>query len=57
MEALMILAIIEKLLKYGPKAVIDIAKAFENETPTVAEIRALTIKKEPKVYFDAGDIK
>ncbi len=51
MQTAMIIAIIEKLLIYGPAAVTAIAAAFENAKPTVAEIRALEIVKDPEEYF------
>ncbi len=53
MQIAMLLAIFEKLLIYGPGAVIVIADAFrKTEKPTVAEIRALTIIKDPEEYFE-----
>jgi hypothetical protein len=52
MQIAMILAIIEKLLIYGPGAVVAIAEAFkQEEKPTVAQIKALTITKDPEEYF------
>ena len=51
MQAAMILAIIEKIIRYGPSAVIAIAKAFESGKPTVEEIENLTIDKDPEEYF------
>lgn len=52
MQIAMIIAIIEKLLIYGPGAVVAIAGAFkQDEKPTVAQIRALTITKDPEDYF------
>lgn len=51
MNALMIAAIVEKVIIYGPSAVIAIAAAFQKGKPTVAEIRALIIVKDPEEYF------
>lgn len=51
MQVAMILAIVEKLLIYGPNAVVAIAAAFENSKPTVEQIRALVIVKDPEEYF------
>lgn len=51
-QTAMILAIIEKLLVYGPRAVTAIAAAFEKGKPTVAEIKALRIDKDPEDYFE-----
>lgn len=45
------IAIIEQILKYGPTAVIQIAGAFQVETPTPGQIRALKIDKDPEEYF------
>jgi hypothetical protein len=53
MTPLMIAAIVEKIIIYGPNAVVAIAAAFEKGKPTVAEIRALEIVKDPEEYFDA----
>jgi len=53
MQISMILAILEKILMYGPRAVIVIAEAFNKDTnPTVAEIKALVIVKDPEEYFE-----
>jgi len=53
MQISMILAILEKILEYGPRAVVTIAEAFGNdENPTVAEIKALVITKDPEEYFE-----
>jgi len=52
MQVAMILAIIEKLLIYGPSAVVAISAAFQKDAPpTVAEIKALTLVKDPEEYF------
>lgn len=51
MNAAMIATIVEKLIVYGPGAVIAIAAAFESGKPTVEEIRALIIVKDPEEYF------
>jgi len=52
MQAAIILAIIEKLLTYGPRAVITIAAAFDQEEdPTLEQIRNLKIDKGPEDYF------
>lgn len=50
-NAALTLAIIEKLLIYGPTVIVQIADAFENEEPTAADIRSLMIAKEPEEYF------
>lgn len=51
MQTAMILAIIEKLLIYGPSAVMAISAAFEQGKPTVEEIQALELIKDPEDYF------
>jgi len=51
MQVAMIMAIIEKLLVYGPGAVVAISAAFDKGKPTVADIKALTITKDPEEYF------
>lgn len=52
MNLLMIAAIVEKIIIYGPAAVIRIAEAFQQqEKPTVAQIKALEIVKDPEDYF------
>ncbi len=51
MEADLILAIIDKLLVYGPRVVVEISAAFENGDPTAEDIRNLKITKEPEDYF------
>jgi len=51
MQVAMIMAIIEKLLVYGPGAVVAIAAAFQKGKPTIADIRALEIVKDPEEYF------
>jgi hypothetical protein len=51
METALILAIIEKLLVYGPGVVVEVAAAFENAEPTADDIRALKITKKPEDYF------
>lgn len=47
----MIAAIIEKLLIYGPNAAIAIGEAFQKGSPSVDDIKALTITKDPEDYF------
>jgi len=44
------IALIEMLLKYGPKAYIAIIKGLETDNPTPEQIRALTVKA-PESYF------
>ena len=51
MQVAMIMAIIEKLLVYGPGAVVAIAAAFQKGKPTIADIRALEIVKDLEEYF------
>lgn len=53
MNPLMIAAIVEKIIIYGPNAVMAIAAAFEKGKPTVSDIKALEILKDPEEYFDA----
>ena len=47
----LVIAIIEKLLRYGPEAVIDIAAAFQVGEPTPEGIRKLKITKNPEDFF------
>ena len=48
----MVLAIIEMIIRYGPKAVIAIAELWEiDDKPTVEQIKALKIVKDPEDYF------
>jgi hypothetical protein len=51
MQVAMIIAIIEKLMVYGPSAVVAISKAFEQGKPTVEQIKGLAITKDPEDYF------
>lgn len=51
MEIAIIIAIIEKLLVYGPGAVVAIAKLWENGNPTAEQIRDLVIDRDPESYF------
>ena len=52
MEATTTLAIIQSILTYGPKAIITIATVLETkDNPTVEEIKALFIGKDPEEYF------
>ena len=51
MDAMLILAIIKKLLTYGPRAVVEIAAAFEHGDPTPEDSRALKIDRDPEEYF------
>lgn len=52
-QELMVLAIIEKVIRYGPSAVLSIAEAFgKEEKPTIEEIKALKITKDPQDYFE-----
>jgi len=51
MQIAMIMAIVEKLLIYGPGAVVAIAAAFGVGKPTVADIKALIIVRDPEEYF------
>ena len=50
--ASLILAILEKMLVYGPGVVVEIARLFQNDKiPIPQEIRDLTIVKSPEDYF------
>lgn len=51
MQEAMILAIIEKLIRFGPRAVIAIAQLWDTEKPTIEQIKALKIDKDPEEYF------
>ena len=51
MTEALIIAIIEAGLKYGPGIATSIAAAWETGTPTVEQIRALKIEKDPDDYF------
>ena len=46
------LAIISAVLTHGPEAVLLIAKLRANREPTVEDIQALFIIKEPEEYFN-----
>ncbi len=48
-----IIALIEALLKYGPKAFIGLIKSLDNNTPSAADIRALMVKP-PEDYLGDG---
>lgn len=48
----LIIAIFEKLMRYGPEAVIEISAAFEKkENITAEDINNLKITKKPEEYF------
>ena len=51
-QAALILAIIEALIKYGPRAVTEIAELFKVQDPTPEQIRGLFIDKPAKAYFE-----
>ena len=51
MNEALILAIIQALLTYGPKAVFAIAAAMATKEITPEEIRELFIDKKPEDYF------
>jgi len=51
MNAEMIAAIVKQLIIYGPGAVMAIAAAFQSGKPTVEQILALQITKDPEEYF------
>jgi hypothetical protein len=52
MQAAMILALIEQIIRFGPAAIVQLAKLFEGDSkPTVEEIKALKITKDPEEYF------
>jgi hypothetical protein len=55
MNALLIAAIIEKGLIYGPTCAAQIAALFEKREPTPEDIRALEIEKEPEQFFGEGE--
>ena len=48
----LILVILEKMLRYGPDVIIDIAKLWENGKPLPDQIRALKIDKDPEDYLN-----
>jgi len=49
---MLILALIEQALKYGPEALIAIMNAKDKDDWTAEEIRALKITKKPEPYFE-----
>ena len=52
MTAALILAILEKMLVYGPGVVVAIADLFADDSvPTPQDIRDLKIIKSPEDYF------
>ena len=46
------LAIISAVLTHGPDAVLLISKLMDNREPTVEDIQALFILKDPEEYFN-----
>ena len=46
------LAIISAVLTHGPDAVLLISKLMANREPTVEDIQALFILKDPEEYFN-----
>ena len=55
MNAVLIAAIIEKGLIYGPGCAAQIAALFEKGEPTADDIRKLTIEQEPEQFFGEGE--
>ena len=52
MNAELILAIIEAIIRYGPKIVVEIAELFSSDsTPTAADVQALLLTKRPEDYL------
>ena len=52
MQAAMILAIVERIIRYGPNAVVAIAELWgSSDKPTIDQIKALKIDKDPEDYF------
>jgi hypothetical protein len=51
-DAMMIVAILDKFLKYGVPAVIAAIRSMRVENPTYEDIMALQIIKKPEDYFD-----
>ena len=51
MEAALVIALIELIIKYGPNAAISIIKGLETDNPTPEQIRSLVVK-DPKSYFE-----
>lgn len=51
MDSGLILAIITKLIEYGPGAVHDISIAMKKDNFTIADIEGLYITKDPEEYF------
>lgn len=52
MDVALILAIFEKILIYGPRAVLSIADAMRGEEDfTVDQLKRLEITKDPEDYF------
>lgn len=52
MEAMLALAIVEKLIIHGVAALPAITAALQKPDPTPEDIRALKITKDPEEYFD-----
>jgi hypothetical protein len=48
--ALLIIAIVAKVIEYGPEAVLKIVTAWSDEDITLEKILALKITKEPEEY-------
>jgi len=48
MNAELTLAIIQAILRYGPSVVVQLAKAFENNEPSVEDIKNLRIEGDPE---------
>jgi len=52
MDNALIIAIMQMVLKYGPKAVIAIGEAMKSDNVTAEDIQALFIDKKPEEYFE-----
>ena len=51
MDAAVVLAIIELLLRVGPKAFLELVKKLDVDEPTVEQIKALKVKS-PEEYLN-----
>ena len=51
MEAAVIIAIVELVMKYGPAAATTLVVGLNTDNPTPEQIRALKVK-DPESYFE-----
>ena len=52
MEAAVVIAIVELVLKHGPSMATTLIAGLGTESPTIGQIKALTVE-DPESYFEA----